>query len=55
MRLVTRVRTFQIIIAQGAFGNIPWAALPFMTLWLELSCFSHAEAAGEEMLHSTHN
>jgi hypothetical protein len=43
--MVARVRTFQIIIAQGAFGNIPWAALPFLTLWLELSCFSHSEAA----------
>jgi MFS family permease len=45
MQAVARVRTFQIIIAQGLFGNIPWQALPFLTLWFQLSCFSHAEAA----------
>ena len=42
---VARLRTFCIIILQGAFGSMPWFALGFMTLLFELLGFSHAETA----------
>ena len=42
---VLRIPTFQVIVAQGCFGNLPWAAWNFSTLWLELNCFSNTMAA----------
>ena len=42
---IMKIPTFQVIVAQGCFGNIPWAAWNFSTLWLELNCFSNTMAA----------
>mmetsp|Transcript_109420 Transcript_109420/g.282854 ORF Transcript_109420/g.282854 Transcript_109420/m.282854 type:complete len:511 (+) Transcript_109420:111-1643(+) len=40
-----RYPTFVLIICQGAPGSAPWTVFPFMTQWLELSCFTHEQAA----------
>ena len=40
-----RSATFRAICLQGLFGSSAWAALPYLTLWLELACFSNARAA----------
>jgi hypothetical protein len=45
MRHVCGIKTFQILIAQGVFGSMPWVAIGFLTLWLETTCFTHGEAA----------
>lgn len=37
--------TFLIIIGQGVFGTAPWFAFSYITMWLELTCFSNTEAA----------
>lgn len=37
--------SFVLILCQGAPGTAPWTVFPFFTQWLELSCFTHAEAA----------
>eukprot|EP00658_Telonema_sp_P-2_P056838 TRINITY_DN45289_c0_g1_i1.p1 TRINITY_DN45289_c0_g1~~TRINITY_DN45289_c0_g1_i1.p1 ORF type:complete len:399 (-),score=129.42 TRINITY_DN45289_c0_g1_i1:276-1472(-) len=42
---VLQVRSFQIILAQGMVGSMPWFAMAFMTMWLEESCFSNHAAA----------
>eukprot|EP01046_Picozoa_sp_COSAG06_P000335 COSAG06_NODE_9_length_37879_cov_13.349735_15_plen_491_part_00 len=42
---IVKIPTFQVIVAQGCFGNLPWAAWNFATLWLELNCFSNTMAA----------
>jgi len=34
-----------LILCQGAPGTAPWTVFPFFTQWLELSCFTHAQAA----------
>lgn len=47
---VLRLRTFQVIIAQGAVGTAPWFALGFLTLYLEQRGLSHAAAAGTVLL-----
>ncbi|CAK9205954.1 unnamed protein product [Sphagnum jensenii] len=39
------VRTFQVIVAQGLAGQIPWQAISFATLWLELMGFKRIDAA----------
>ena len=39
------VPTFLIIIGQGIFGTAPWFAFSYLTMWLELNCFSNGEAA----------
>ncbi|GBG61652.1 hypothetical protein CBR_g22448 [Chara braunii] len=44
-RQVVRVPTFQLIIAQGVIGSIPWMAMVFLTFWLELIGFSHGQTA----------
>jgi MFS family permease len=41
---VLKLRTFQCILLQGAFGEMPWYAMNFMTMWFELRGFSHAAA-----------
>ncbi|CAO2180483.1 unnamed protein product [Urochloa humidicola] len=38
---VVRVPTFQIIVAQGVAGSVPWSALSFAAMWLELVGFTH--------------
>lgn len=42
---VTRISSFQIIVAQGVAGSFPWSALSFAPMWLELTGFSHAKTA----------
>ncbi|KAH9538951.1 hypothetical protein CY35_15G034400 [Sphagnum magellanicum] len=44
-RKVLKVRTFQVIVAQGLAGQIPWQAISFTTLWLELMGFKRIDAA----------
>lgn len=43
--VVWKIPSFKVIIFQGCFGSIPWAAMFYWTLWLELKCFSHPSAA----------
>jgi MFS family permease len=38
---VAKVPTFQIIVAQGVAGSVPWSALSFAAMWLELAGFKH--------------
>ncbi|KAM0886303.1 hypothetical protein ACQ4PT_029779 [Festuca glaucescens] len=38
---VMRVPTFQILVAQGVAGSVPWSALTFAAMWLELVGFTH--------------
>lgn len=33
---VLSVRTFQLIVLQGLVGSIPWQAMVFFTMWLQL-------------------
>ncbi|KAH9296210.1 hypothetical protein KI387_039798 [Taxus chinensis] len=40
-----RIRSFQIIVAQGVVGSFPWSALTFVPMWLELIGFSHQKTA----------
>lgn len=40
-----QVPTFQVIVGQGLAGQIPWQAMSFTTLWLELLGFGHGQAA----------
>lgn len=40
---VVRVPTFQILVAQGVAGSVPWSALTFAAMWLELVGFTHWE------------
>ncbi|KAJ1386832.1 MFS transporter superfamily [Sesbania bispinosa] len=40
---VSKILSFQIIVAQGITGSFPWPALSFAPLWLELTGFSHEE------------
>lgn len=42
---VVKIRSFQIIVAQGVTGSFPWSALSFAPMWLELIGFSHGETA----------
>ncbi|KAG2583782.1 quinolone resistance protein NorA-like [Panicum virgatum] len=44
-RRVLGVPTFQIIVAQGIAGTIPWSALNFSAMWLELVGFTHWETS----------
>ena len=46
MRAVLELRTFWVLVGQGVFFLVPWYALNYFTLWLELSGWSHAQAAG---------
>lgn len=36
MKLVMKVKTFQIIVLQGIVGSLPWTAMVFFTMWFEL-------------------
>ncbi|KAK3147942.1 hypothetical protein QOZ80_3BG0288640 [Eleusine coracana subsp. coracana] len=40
-KAVVRVPTFLIIVAQGVAGSLPWSALNFAAMWLELVGFTH--------------
>ncbi|XP_022855116.1 uncharacterized protein LOC111376388 isoform X2 [Olea europaea var. sylvestris] len=42
---VIKIRSFQIIVAQGVTGSFPWSALSFSPMWLELTGFSHSKTA----------
>ncbi|XP_025804591.1 uncharacterized protein LOC112883507 [Panicum hallii] len=42
-KAVVSVPTFWIIVAQGAAAQVPWLALTFMAMWLELEGFTHWE------------
>ncbi|MED6206136.1 hypothetical protein PIB30_024162 [Stylosanthes scabra] len=42
---VSKIRSFQIIVAQGVTGSFPWSALSFAPMWLELTGFSHEKTA----------
>ncbi|KAK9166592.1 hypothetical protein Scep_001783 [Stephania cephalantha] len=42
-KLVVKIPSFQIIVAQGVSGSFPWSALSFAPMWLELIGFSHKE------------
>jgi len=39
-----KIPTFSVMILQGIFGTIPWAALGFMTLFFQLSGMTDAQA-----------
>ncbi|BBN18213.1 hypothetical protein MPTK1_8g00680 [Marchantia polymorpha subsp. ruderalis] len=45
VRSVLKVRSFQIIVLQGIVGSLPWTAMVFFTMWLELIGFGHKGAA----------
>lgn len=45
VKQVLRVKTFQVIVAQGIVGSFPWAAMAFSAMWLELIGFSHQTTA----------
>mmetsp|Transcript_33307 Transcript_33307/g.84281 ORF Transcript_33307/g.84281 Transcript_33307/m.84281 type:complete len:350 (-) Transcript_33307:272-1321(-) len=42
---IFRVKTFLVVIGQGVPGTIPWFAFSFLTMWLELNCFSNSTAS----------
>ncbi|XP_057442562.1 uncharacterized protein LOC130734239 [Lotus japonicus] len=42
---VSKISSFQIIVAQGVTGSFPWSALSFAPMWLELTGFSHKTTA----------
>ncbi|RLN15480.1 hypothetical protein C2845_PM02G32950 [Panicum miliaceum] len=42
---VVRVPTFQLIVALGVAGSVPWSAFNFITMWLELIGFSHGQTS----------
>ncbi|KAF7041662.1 hypothetical protein CFC21_051427 [Triticum aestivum] len=44
-RDVVRLPTFQILVAQGVAGSVPWTALTFAAMWLELVGFTHWETS----------
>ncbi|KAL3675576.1 hypothetical protein R1sor_025524 [Riccia sorocarpa] len=45
VRAVFQVRSFQIVVLQGIVGTVPWTAMVFFTMWLELIGFGHKGAA----------
>ncbi|KAL6645119.1 hypothetical protein ACP70R_016727 [Stipagrostis hirtigluma subsp. patula] len=52
---VVTVPTFQIIVAQGVAGSVPWSALSFAAMWLELVGFTHLETTALTNLNSVAN
>ncbi|XP_052197594.1 uncharacterized protein LOC127804696 isoform X1 [Diospyros lotus] len=44
-KMVLKIPSFQIIVAQGVAGSFPWSALSFAPMWLELIGFSHKTVA----------
>lgn len=45
VKQVLSIRSFQVIILQGVVGSLPWTALVFLTLWLQLLGFSDFTAS----------
>eukprot|EP00270_Netrium_digitus_P010480 TRINITY_DN3257_c1_g1_i1.p1 TRINITY_DN3257_c1_g1~~TRINITY_DN3257_c1_g1_i1.p1 ORF type:complete len:399 (+),score=62.68 TRINITY_DN3257_c1_g1_i1:33-1199(+) len=45
VKSVIGLRTFQVVILQGVIGSVPWQAMVFFTMWLQLIGFSHNAAA----------
>lgn len=45
LSLVLRIPTFIMIVIQGFFGTMPWMAMGFMTLYLQMLGFSDVRAA----------
>lgn len=45
LKHILGIRTFQMIIAQGVVGSIPWQAVGFFTLWLQLLGFMDWQAS----------
>lgn len=45
LKKILCIPTFIVIIGQGVFGTAPWFAFSYLTMWLELNCFSNTEAA----------
>lgn len=39
------IRSFQVVILQGVVGSLPWNAMVFFTLWLQLLGFSDFSAS----------
>ncbi|KAL6648539.1 hypothetical protein ACP70R_012763 [Stipagrostis hirtigluma subsp. patula] len=52
---VVSVPTFQIIVAQGVAGSVPWSALGFAAMWLELVGFTHLETTALTNLNNVAN
>nr|ACK44506.1 AT5G10190-like protein [Arabidopsis arenosa] len=44
-KMVIKIPSFQIFVAQGVSGSFPWSAFAFAPLWLELIGFSHKTTA----------
>ncbi|XP_050206048.1 uncharacterized protein LOC126655790 isoform X2 [Mercurialis annua] len=44
-KMILKIPSFQILIAQGVSGSFPWFALSFTAMWLELVGFSHEKTA----------
>jgi MFS family permease len=42
---IIKIRTLWVLLAQGALYEMPYYTLNYFTLWLEVSGWSHAEAA----------
>lgn len=42
---VSKIPSFQIIVAQGVSGSFPWSAMSFSAMWLELIGFTHRKTA----------
>lgn len=42
---ILKLKTFWILMVQGIFFEIPWYAMNFFTMWLELSGWSHMMSA----------
>jgi hypothetical protein len=42
---IMQLKTFQIIVAQGIVGTMPWNAIAFITLWLQLLGFPNWHAS----------
>lgn len=45
VRHLLSIPTFQVIVLQGVAGSIPWQAMGFITLWLQLMGFSDMTAS----------
>jgi len=45
VKSILKLRTFWILMIQGIFFEIPWYAMNFFTMWLELSGWSHMLSA----------
>ncbi|BDA49896.1 probable quinolone resistance protein NorA at N-terminal half [Coccomyxa sp. Obi] len=45
LRAVLRIRTFQVLVLQGVVGGMPWTAMGYFTMWLQLLGFSNVPAA----------